>query len=58
MALQEYDLEFKPTSIVKGQGWCKLMTEGQSNEENTWDNEAELHMVDVCPLFTAPNSWY
>ena len=34
------------------------MTEGQNNEENGWDNEAELHMVDVCPLFTAPDSWY
>ena len=31
-ALQEYDLEFKPASIVKGQGLCKLMTEGQNNE--------------------------
>ena len=57
-ALQEYDLEFKPASIVKGQGLCKLMTEGQNNEEISWDNEAELHMVDVCPLFTAPDSWY
>ena len=56
--LQEYDLEFKPTSIVKGQGLCKLMTEGQNSEENSWDNEAELHMVDVCSLFTAPDSWY
>ena len=56
--LQEYDLEFKPTSIVKGQGLCKLMAEGKDNEENSWDNEEEFHMVDVCPLFTAPNSWY
>ena len=31
-ALQEYDLEFKPASIVKGQGLCKLMTKGQNNE--------------------------
>ena len=31
-ALQEYDLELKPTSIVKRQGLCKLMTEGQNNE--------------------------
>ena len=57
-ALQEYDLEFKPTSTVKGKGLCKLMAEGKDNEENSWDNEAELHMVDVCPLFTAPDSWY
>ena len=56
-ALQEYDLEFKPASIVKGQGLCKLMTEGRNNEENSWDNEAKIHMVDVCPLFTAPYSW-
>ena len=56
--LQEYDLEFKPMSIVKGQGLCKLIIEGQNDEENNWDNEAELHMVYVCPLFTAPDSWY
>ena len=56
--LQEYDLEFKPTTIVKGQGVCKLMAESQDNEDNNWDNEVELHMVDVCPLFTAPESWY
>ena len=34
------------------------MTEGKNNEENSWDSEFELHMVDVCPLFTAPDSWY
>ena len=57
-ALQEYDLEFKLATIIKGQGLCKLMDESQNNEYNSWDNEAELHMVDVCPLFTAPDSWY
>ena len=57
-ALQEYDLEFKPSSIVKGQGLCKIMAEGKDNEENSWDNEVELHMVDVCPLFIAPDFWY
>ena len=31
-ALQEYDLEFKPASIVKGKGLCKLMTENENNE--------------------------
>ena len=34
------------------------MVESQNNEDNSWDNEAELRMVDVCPLFTAPDSWY
>ena len=57
-SLQEYDLEFKPVTIVKGQGLCKLMTKNQDNEDNNWENEVELHMVDVCPLFTAPESWY
>ena len=56
--LQEYDLEFKLATIIKGQGLCKLMTKGQDNEYDSWDNEAELQMVDVCPLFTAPDSWY
>ena len=56
--LQEYNLEFKSATIVKGKGLCKLMAESQDNEDNNWDNEAELHMVDVCPLFTTLESWY
>ena len=38
-ALQEYELEFKPASIVKGQGLCKLMTENGNNEEHAWEDE-------------------
>ena len=34
------------------------MAEGQNNEDNNQDNEVELHIVDVCPLFTALDSWY
>ena len=34
------------------------MAKGKNNEENDWENEAELHMMDVCPLFIAPDSWY
>ena len=55
-ALQEYDLQFKPTTIIKGQGLCNFMDESQNNEDNSWDNEAELHMVDVCPIFIALDS--
>ena len=55
-ALQEYGLEFKLETIVKGKGLCKLMAESQYNEDNNWDNEVELQMVDVCPLFTALES--
>ena len=58
IALQEYDLEFKPASIVKGQGLCKLMTKRRNNEEQAWEDEAELHIMDVCPLFTTRESWY
>ena len=57
-ALQEYDLEFKPVAIMRGQGLCKLMVEGQDGEESDWDNEAEVHMIDTCPIFTAPESRY
>ena len=57
MTLQEYGLEFKPETIFKGEGIYKLMAKDQDNEGNNWDNEAELHMVDVCPLFTSPGSW-
>ena len=56
--LQEYDLEFKLASIVRGKGLCRLMAKGNSSEENNWENEAELHMMEVCPLFTAPKSCY
>ena len=35
-----------------------MMVEGQNNEDSSWDNEVELYMVDVCALFTAPDSSY
>ena len=56
--LQEYELEFKLVSIAKGQGLCKLMTESKDNEEHDWEDEVELHLMDVCHLFTAHDSWY
>ena len=34
------------------------MDESQGNEDNSWANEVELHMVDVCPLFIASESWH
>ena len=34
------------------------MTKNEGNNEHAWEDEAELHLVDVCPLFTAPESWY
>ena len=42
--LQEYDLEIKPTKLVKGQGLCKLMAEAldPQKEEEGWENEADM----------------
>ena len=34
------------------------MAEIQNGEESVWENEAEVHMIDLCPIFTAPESWY
>ena len=56
--LQEYDLEFKPATIIKGQGLCKLMEKIQNNKDDDWENEAELHMINMCPIFTFSKSWY
>ena len=41
-SLQEYDLEIKPTKLVKGQGLCKIIYEEldpQEKEEQGWENE-------------------
>ena len=56
--LQEYDLEFKPTTIIKGQGLCKFLVESHANEYYDWENKAELNLIDVCPIFTTSQSWY
>ena len=56
--LQEYDLEFKLATIIKGQVICKLMAVSKNNENKNWENEVELHIIDMCPIFTALESWY
>ena len=55
---QEYDLEFKLATTIKGKGLCKLMAESQNNKDDDWGNEFALHMIDVCLIFTALESWY
>jgi hypothetical protein len=43
--IQEFDLDIKPSKIVKGQGLCKLATEAQYliKEKNSgWENELSL----------------
>ena len=34
------------------------MTKSGNDEEQAWEDEAELHVMDVCPLFTTLESWY
>ena len=57
-SLQEYDLEFKPETIVKGQGLCRLIADKKNDKDPNWENEAGMNLIDVCPIFTAPESWY
>ena len=56
--MQEYDLEFKLATIVKGQVICKLMAVSKNNEYGDWENEFELHIIDMCPIFIALESLY
>ena len=34
------------------------MAKIQNGEENECENEAEVHMIDICPIFTTLDSWY
>ena len=56
--LQEYDLEFKRDTIINVQGLCKFLAEIHANEGYNWENEAELNLIHVCPIFTTTESWY
>jgi hypothetical protein len=50
MDLQEYDLEFKPSNIVKGQILCKLVTQGadvEEQEEDGWKYETIMYTQQV-----------
>ena len=31
------------------------MAGSQDNEDDDWENEVELHMIDMCHIFTAQN---
>ena len=53
--LQEYDLEFKPATIIKGQGLCKLIAEIHTNEDCDWENEAELNRLMYVLSLRLPN---
>ena len=57
-SLQDYDLEFKLDTIIKGQGFIKLLGKNITHKDFDWEDEAGVNLIDVCPIFTAPESWY
>jgi hypothetical protein len=59
--LQEYDLEFKPTNIVKGQVLCKLVTQGddiEEQEEDGWQDESIMYTQHVPYVPAIEGSYY
>ena len=59
--LQEYDLEINPAKLVKEQGLCKLMMKAldlQQEEEEGWENEADMLERELLYILTSTNSWY
>jgi hypothetical protein len=72
VVIQEFDLDIKPTKIVRGQGLCKLATESQDlvePENSGWDNELSLWCSEVlyippesrllvCRFILLPSSWH
>jgi len=61
MDLQEYDLEFKPSNIVKGQGLCKLVTQRvdvEEQEEDGWKDEPIMYTQQVPHVLVIEGSCY
>jgi hypothetical protein len=60
-SLQEYDLEFKPTNIIKGQGLCKLVTkevDAKEQEDDGWKDEQIMYTQQVSYVPTIEGSSY
>eukprot|EP00253_Pinus_taeda_P031515 PITA_31515 len=55
----EYDIEIKPTKLIKGQGLAKLMTETnfQALDINQLDNEQEMATPQINQAFLQ-STWY
>jgi hypothetical protein len=58
--VQEFDLDIKPTKLVKGQRLCKLATEAQDqiNDGYGWENEMELWCGEDSYISLGQESWY
>jgi hypothetical protein len=58
--VHEFDLDIKPTKIVKGQGLCKLAAEAQDliNAENSsWGNKLSLWCSETLYVPPVQASW-
>ena len=58
--LQEYDLEIKNSTMVRGKGLCKLATESSHSPVNNFDiNTDESFLKKEIHFFPPPqDSWY
>jgi hypothetical protein len=59
--IQECDLEFNPTIMVRGQWICELEaeTKNQANvDEMGWENEISMYANDICYMHDTTNAWY
>ena len=58
--LQEYDLEIKPTNIVRVQGLCQLTAQSNDTEQQHTDWEQEEAILTVCmnAIETIESKWY
>ena len=59
-ALQEYDLEIKPSTIVNGQGLCKLIAEAAHIPNNSFETVIDEVLLKREIYFYPPpqDSWY
>jgi hypothetical protein len=58
--VQEFDLDIKPSKLVKGWGLCKLVVEAQDqvNEDSGWENGLALWCSEALYLPLGQESWY
>jgi hypothetical protein len=58
--VQEFDLDIKPSKLIKGQGLCKLVAEAQDliNEDPRWENELALWCNEALYIPPGKESWY
>jgi hypothetical protein len=54
--IQEYDLEIKPTKLIKGQGLAQMMVEG--NEVSLGMKEDPCHMISIVLEKLEHHDWY